>query len=204
MPSVHVVHDPRHAAMLAAPIRQRILRALDEPGSASTLAASLGLTRQRVAYHVRQLEALGYVELVREEKRRGCTERILKRTARYLVASNAVFGTAGLDPKRMQDKFSSEYLLGLAERMTREVGEAQVAAEKAGARLPTLSTEVEVRLRSPQDRTAFAEALVEVIAQLAARYHDETHPDGRTYRVVLGAYPIRGKPHEPRKPGRSR
>ncbi len=66
MVSVHFVDDPRQAAMLAAPLRQRILEALDVPGSASTMARTLGLARQKVAYHVRQLEEHGFVELVRE------------------------------------------------------------------------------------------------------------------------------------------
>jgi DNA-binding transcriptional ArsR family regulator len=198
MPTVRVVQDPRHAAMLAAPIRQRILEALDEPASATVLARKLGLARQLVAYHTRQLEAHGYVELEREEQRRGCVERVLRRTARYLVASNDVFGRAGLDPAKMQDKFSSEYLLALAERMTREVGEAQAAADSKGARLPTLSTDVEIRFASPEARARFAEELVDGIARLAAKYHDESHPDGRSYRLVMGAYPIRGKKHERR------
>jgi predicted ArsR family transcriptional regulator len=193
MSAIHVVKDPRHAALLAAPIRQSILEALAQPGSASTIARILGLPRQKVAYHVRQLEEHGYVQLVREEQRRGCTERIVRRTAQYLVASNELFGRAGLDSRRLQDKFSSEYLMGLASRMTKEVGEAQVAAERAGKRLPTLSTEVEVRLRSPAERQAFAEELVEAVARLVAKYHDEKHPDGRSYRLVVGAYPIRGR-----------
>ena len=67
MATVHLVNDPRQAAMLAAPLRRRFLEALAEPGSASTMARSLGLTRQKVAYHVRQLEKHGFVELVREE-----------------------------------------------------------------------------------------------------------------------------------------
>ena len=94
MDTVRVVDDPRHAALLAAPVRRRILDALAEPGSASTVARSLGIARQLVAYHVRRLEAGGYVELVREEQRRGCTERVVRRTAQYLVASPDVFGAA--------------------------------------------------------------------------------------------------------------
>jgi DNA-binding transcriptional ArsR family regulator len=191
MPVVRVVRDPRHAALLAAPVRQRILAALAAPGSASTVAKALGLGRQAVAYHVRRLEEHGFLKLVREEQRRGCTERIVQRSARYLIASNAVLGRSGLDPRRVKDRFSSEYLMALAEQMSREVADAQTAAERAGNPLATLSTDVEVRLRSPQERQAFAEELVESIARLAAKYHDETHPDGRRYRLVVGAYPIR-------------
>jgi len=197
MSTVRVVDDPRHAALLAAPLRQRILEALVEPGSASTLARSLGLSRQLAAYHVRQLEAGGYVELVREEQRRGCTERIVRRTAQYLVASQDVFGQQGIDPRKFKDKFSSSYLIAVASRMAREVGEAQAAADRAGKPLATLSTEVEIRLRSPQERQAFADELLDAIASLVARYHDAEHPDGRSYRLVVGAHPIRGSRRKP-------
>jgi predicted ArsR family transcriptional regulator len=190
MATVQLVDDPRQAAMLAAPLRQRILLALAEPGSASTMARTLGLPRQKVAYHVRQLEEHGFVELVRKEKRRGCTERIVRRTAQYLVAAPSVLAP-GMDPRKLKDKFSSSYLIALASRMAQEVGEAQAIAEKAGKPLPTLSTDVEIRLRSSKEREAFAEELLEAIARLAAKYHDEKHPDGRTYRLVVGAHPIR-------------
>jgi DNA-binding transcriptional ArsR family regulator len=123
MTTVQLVNDPRQAAMLAAPLRQRILEALAEPGSASTMARTLGLARQKVAYHVRQLEKHGFVELVREEQRRGCKERIVRRTAQYLVASPSVLAP-GMDPRKLKDKFSSSYLIALASRMAQEVGEA--------------------------------------------------------------------------------
>jgi len=191
---MHVVKDPRHAALLAAPIRQRILEALEKPGSASSVAARLHMPRQKVAYHVKQLEEHGFVKLLREEQRRGCIERIMERTAHHLVVSNEVLGRAGVDPKRLRDKFSGEYLAALASRMARDVAEAQTAADRAGKRLATLSTDVTVRLRSPADRAAFAEELVDAIARVAAKYHDEHHPEGRSYRVILGAYPVKGSP----------
>lgn len=193
MSTIRVVRKPADMAVLAAPVRRRILEALDEPGSASTVAKRLGLPRQNVAYHVRQLEEHGYLRLVREEPRRGCTERIVQQSARFLVASDEIFGPMGLDSRQVQDKFSSEYLLALASQVTREVGDARALAERAGKPLPTLSTEVEVRLRSPEARKAFAEDLLEMVKVLAAKYHDATHPDGRSYRLVMGAYPIKGK-----------
>jgi DNA-binding MarR family transcriptional regulator len=160
------------------------------------MARTLGLARQKVAYHVRQLERHGFVERVRVEKRRGCKERIARRTAQYLDALPSVLA-AGMDPRKLKDKFSSSYLIALASRMAQEVGEAQALAEKAGKRLPTLSTDVEIRLRSPREREAFAEELLEAVARLAAKYHDESHPDGRTYRVVVGAHPIRRTRRKP-------
>ena len=197
MPSIRIVDNPRHAALLAAPLRQRILEALAEPGSATTVAKSLGLSRQLVAYHVRQLESQQYIELVREEQRRGCTERIVRRTAQYLIPSQAVFGQPGMDPRKITDKFSSSYLVALASRLAREVSEAQALADKAGKTLSTLSFDVEIRLRSPQHREQFANDLLDAIAQLVAKYHDADHPEGRSYRLVAGAHPI---PSTRRKP----
>lgn len=196
--SVQVVADPRQTALLTAPLRQQILSALpdSQSGSASSIARALGLPRQKVAYHVRQLEDHGFLELVREEKRRGCTERIVRRTARYLLASPSVLAP-GMDPKKLKDKFSSTYLIALASRMAQEVGEAQTLAEKAGKPLPTLSTDVEIRFRSPQERESFAAELLRAVTRLASKYHDESHPDGRTYRLVVGAHPIR--PSKPPK-----
>jgi hypothetical protein len=102
-----------------------------------------------------------------------------------------MFGAQGFEPRKVKDKFSSTYLMALASRMAREVGEAQAAAEKAGKPLPTLSVDVEVRLASPQAREAFAEEVLGTIAKLAAKYNDSQAPDGRTYRLVVGAHPIR-------------
>ena len=69
--------------------------------------------------------------------------------------------------------------------------------ETTANEINTLSTDVEIRLRSPREREAFAEELLEAIARLAAKYHDETHPDGRTYRVVVAAHPIRPTKRKP-------
>src|SRR5438876_168182 len=65
MSTVRVVDDPSQAALLAAPLRRRILDSLARPGSASSVARSLGVARQLVAYHLRRLESAGYVRLHR-------------------------------------------------------------------------------------------------------------------------------------------
>ena len=171
MSPVRVVDDPRHAALLAAPIRRQILDSLASPGSASSVARSLGVARQLVAYHLRRLESAGYVELEREEPKRGCVERIVRRTSQYLVASQGVLGTQGADPRKMKDKFSSGYLIALASRMATEVGEAQAAADKAGRPMATLSATTELRVRSPRERPAMRRDT----ATCGARYAPRTH-----------------------------
>ena len=69
--------------------------------------------------------------------------------------------------------------------------ELRAAAEKAGRPMATLSATTEVRLRSPRERQAFAEELLDAITKLVDKYHDSNARDGRSYRLVVGAHPIR-------------
>lgn len=48
MQELTVIDDPAAAGVSLDPIRARLLAALTEPGSATTLAAVVGLTRQKV------------------------------------------------------------------------------------------------------------------------------------------------------------
>ena len=65
-------------------------------------------------------------------------------------------------------------------------------AAKAGKRLPTLGVDAEIRLGSAADRAALAEDLAGAVQSLAARYHDESTPGGRWYRIVAFAHPRPG------------
>ena len=115
----------------------------------------------------------------------------MRRTSQYLVISQDVFGAQGIDPRRVNDKFSSIYLIEITSRMAKEFGEALAAAERTGRPMTTLSADVEVRLRSPRERETFATELLDAITRLVDKYHDADSPDGRSYRVVVGAHPIR-------------
>ncbi len=189
MKAVQVIDRPREAALLAAPVRQRILEELAQPGSASSVARRLGLTRQAAGYHVRQLADAGFLEVVREEARRGCTERFYRRKAEHFVVSNAVIGKSGLDARRLKDRFSSAYLAALASQVADEVARGREDADAGGRGLPTLAASVDIRFATPADRARFADELMHAVASLAAKYHDDRAPDGRTYRAIVGAYP---------------
>jgi DNA-binding transcriptional ArsR family regulator len=62
MLDVAVIDDSAAAEVSLDPVRARLLAALSEPGSASTLAAQVGLSRQKANYHPRALERHGLVE----------------------------------------------------------------------------------------------------------------------------------------------
>lgn len=183
-----MIDDPVVAAALLDPKRALVLSALQESGSATTVAAAIGLTRQQVNYHLRALEAQGLVVEVGTRQRRGLTERVVRATARGYVVSPAVLGTLGADPRRM-DRLSARYLIALAARVVREVAALMRAAAGAGKQLPTLTLDTDLRFATPADRAAFAAELAESVRTLAAKYHDEGSPTGRWHRVLVAAYP---------------
>jgi DNA-binding transcriptional ArsR family regulator len=190
---VEVIEDAGAAAVALDPLRARLLAELVEPGSAATLAVRVGLARQKVNYHLKTLESHGLVELAEERKRGGITERVLQATAAAYVVSPAALGRSAADPDETPDHLSARYLVALAGRVVREVGELARRAATAGKRLPTLAIDTEIRFRSAEDRAAFADELTAAVIDLAARYH---HDDGRPHRLVVAAHPKPGTPKE--------
>jgi len=194
---VRVIDDPVAAIVALDPIRARLLSELVQPISASGLAARVGLSRQKVNYHLRSLEQHGLVHVAEERQWGGLTERLLVADADSYVVSPAALGPVASDPGRHRDRLSAGYLIALAARAVREVGELVGRARKAERRLATLSLDSEVRFRSALERAAFARELTQAIGALLARYHDEHAPSGRTYRLVLVAHPSPGPEEAP-------
>lgn len=195
MLEVEVIKDPGAAAVAVDPGRSRLLAELGAPASAATLAARLGLPRQKVNYHLRALEKHRLVRVASRRKWGGLTERLLVATASSYVVSSGAMGSAAVEPGRIADRLSAGYLIALAARVIREVGEMVGRAKEVGKRLATLSIDTEVRFRSAADRAAFSAELTHAITALVARYHDESAPGGRRHRLVILAHP---QPHETR------
>lgn len=188
MQDLAVIDQPAMAQSLLDPYRSEILQALNEPGSASSVAAAIGEPRQKVNYHLRELEHLGLVTLVEERPKRGFVERVVQASARSYVVSPSALGPHAPSPERT-DRLSARYLVALAARMVREIGELGRRADDAGKTLPTLAIDTDLRFATAGDRKAFTEELTAAVHDLAARYHAENAPRGRWHRLVIGAYP---------------
>lgn len=189
MLDVAVIEDPAAAAASLDPVRARLLAELAEPGSATMLAARVGLPRQNVNYHIRELERHGLVELVEERRKGNVTERLLRATAASYVISPAALAAVQPDPSRSPDRLSARWLIALSSRLVREVGELITGATHARKRVATFGIDGEVRFASPSDRAAFAEELSNAVAALVAKYHDEKAERGRDHRVIVAVHP---------------
>lgn len=169
--------------MALSPIRRRLLDLLGEPSSATQLAAALEVPRQRVNYHLRELEKAGLIELVEERQRRGFTERILRASATSLVVDPAVMGRAF---GSIQDRYAAEHLVDVAAGTVKDVARMQSKAADAGKRLLTFTIEAEVRFAEPGDVHRFSDALTEAIRRTVEEFDTE---GGRPYRLVAGGHP---------------
>ena len=189
MSALEILDTPQQASMLLDETRLALVRELAEPDSASGVARRLDLPRQRVNYHLRELEKAGFLELVKERKKGNCTERLVRATASAYVVNPAAM--AGLDPNpaRFRDRFSLLYLVAVASRTIRDLATLASRARSAGKRVATLTLQVDVRLATGADRNAFAEDVTNEIARLVREYHDAESAGGRVYRLVVGAYP---------------
>src|SRR5689334_16683245 len=196
MIDVAVIDDPAAAEITLDPIRARLLSELAEPGSASTLAARVGLTRQKVNYHLRALERHGLVELVEERRRGNCTERVLQATAASYVISPSALSAVAPDPSKAPDERSAQWLLALAGRTVHEVGELITGARAAGRQVATLGVDSEIRFASAKDRAAFAADLAEALNGLVAKYHSAGAAGGRDHRLVVALHPTVTKKKE--------
>ncbi|MBX3358257.1 MAG: helix-turn-helix transcriptional regulator [Phycisphaeraceae bacterium] len=189
LPTMEVLRAQDRAAAVLDSTRQRLLSELATPDSASGLARRLGLPRQRLNYHLRELEKAGLVKQVDERRKGNCVERIVQATAASYLISPEVIGPLGTDPSRLTDRFSSAYLVAVAAKTITDVAELRARSERAGKGLATLTIQIGVRFANAEDRNAFAEDLANEVARLAAEYHDESAPQGRLYNFVVGGYP---------------
>jgi DNA-binding transcriptional ArsR family regulator len=181
--ALQIVQSPEKAAVLLQPGRLGLLERLAEPDSAAGIARRLGIPRQKVNYHLRELEREGFVELFEERRKGNCIERVVRSTAReFLIAAHAGKSVTA-------DRFSAAYLVSTAARVIRDLATLCLRARRAGKRIATLTLETEIRFASSESRAAFASELTASIAHLTAKYHDERTEGGRRFRVISAAYP---------------
>jgi DNA-binding transcriptional ArsR family regulator len=190
--ALDLVGEPERLRTALSPIRRRLLERLREPASASRLADELGLSRQRINYHLRALEHAGLVDLVEERQRRGFTERVLAARADAFVVDPAVIG--GVTTVDEQDRYAAEHLVGAACAVVRDVTRMQAAARRDGTRLLTFTIETELRFASPADIERFCERLAGLVAGAAQELG--AADGGRPYRLVLAGHPASRQPED--------
>ena len=189
MLDIAVISDATVAESSLDPTRSRLLAALREPGSATTLAVRLELPRQKVNYHLRELERHGLVELVEERRRGNMTERVMRATAMSYVISPEALDAVAPDPRRGVDQLSARWLLAVASRLVQDVGTLIGRAARARKPLATFTIDSELTFATPGARSAFAEELALTMSRLVTKYDTPGAAGGRPHRIILALHP---------------
>jgi DNA-binding transcriptional ArsR family regulator len=195
--ALQIIQDPQKAGILLQGPRLKLLAELAGGSSAAGLGRKLGVPRQKLNYHLRELEKEGFIELVEERRKGNCMERIVRATAQSYVIGPQAMGLLGETPAEAVDRFSVAFLIATAARIIRELTNLALKARRAGKRVATLTLDAEIRFRSAESRNEFAEELTAAVAALAAKYHDEHSEGGRRFRLVAAAYPSPDRHIEP-------
>ena len=123
------------------------------------------------------------------------TERVLQASAAAYVISPAALSPLAPDPSRSPDQLSARWLLALAGKLVRDVGELITGSARARKRLATFAMDGTVRFASAADRAAFAEELAAAVTALVGKYHDESAEHGRDHRIVVAVHPSADVPN---------
>lgn len=191
---VEVVQDRRRAEVMLHPLRLRILRAAREPDSAAGLARSLGVTPQKVNYHVRRLSDHGFLRKTGERRAGNVVETVYQATAASYVLASRVLGE--LSPVAAESGSPTVgRLLALQARTESELGQMLGQGEE-GTILGALTLDAEFRFETAEQRAVFTRAVRELFSAVVRKYTTPASTagapssGGRPYRMVLGCYPI--------------
>ena len=187
------ITDGKNAAVLLQhPLRAQLLARAAEPVSATELAAALGVPRQRMNYHVKQLIKAGFLEAAGRRMRRNLMERKYVATARSYALSSHMLGELAGDARRLPEEHSLAHALMTASVVQTELSAIAEAAAKAGVRVRVSSMTTELRFESAARRAEFAASLLDAVANLIGK-HASAEVSSTTpgsYRLVVGLYPV--------------
>ena len=189
--SMEMVGDAATARLALSPLRLRLLARLREPASAAALGEEFGLPRQKIGYHLKQLEAAGLIRSVGTRQRRGFTERLMETCSDALLVDPMIL--AGADPAAVgkQDRFAAEHLVRTAAGLVRDVSRMREAAAAEGSRLLTFTIEADVAFAAPGDVARFVERLSGSLQAIAEDFAP-VRGEGRLYRVTIAGHPAAG------------
>jgi DNA-binding transcriptional ArsR family regulator len=183
-----VVADLARLQALTHPVRLRMLELLRDAQSAASVARAIGQSRQKINYHLKELERGGLVRPAGERRKGNMTEQLYRSVAGTFLVSPRLAWT---DPRRgqaLQDQASLAVLVGLGERLQRDAAELLDRAAFEGAQIPSASVEVEVSFADAAARSAFMTEYLEAVGPLLNKY-GARRGAGTPFRLALAVYP---------------
>jgi DNA-binding transcriptional ArsR family regulator len=183
-----VLTDLSRLQALTHPVRVRMLDLLRDAQSAASVARVLGEPRQKVNYHLKELERGGLVRSAGERRKGNMTEQLYQAVAGTFLVSPRVAWTDRRRGAALQDQVSLAALVGLGERLQRDAAELLDRAAFDGTEVASASVEVELSFADAAARIAFMTEYLTALGPLLKKY-GATGRAGAPYRLVLAVYP---------------
>lgn len=183
---VNVVRSNAGLQALSHPLRVRILESLRTEGSAAEVARRLGESRQKINYHLKELEKAELVHQVDERRVGNFIETVYRAVASGFVIAPEV---AWSDPRRLEalvNQHSLEELIRLGETVQKDVVMLLDRAAFEMEDIASASVTAELSFGSEEERRSFLREYVEMLGEFLERYGDG---GGEAYKVLMAAYP---------------
>ncbi len=184
--AVLTVKEPAALQALSHPTRVEILAMLREPASAADVARRIGQSRQRVNYHLHELEDAKLIERVGERRTGNFVAMLYRAVARAFVVSPRVAWGDERRARAFRAQHALETLVVLGERLQHDAAVLLDRAAFDGEEIASVAVTAEMRFASEVDREAFVKEYVSAVAKLTEKYASKK---GEPYRAVLATYP---------------
>ncbi len=180
------VTDPAAFEALSHPIRRRVLEALRKPDSAAAVAREIGLTRQKVNYHLKELARAKLVRAAGERRKGHLIEKLYETVAGTFVVSPRLAWDSDERDRALRDQISLRRLVELGEQLQQDAIGLLDRAAFDGDEIPSASVEAEICFADEHARGAFMEEYLAILGPLLTKYGAR---EGRNFRVTLATYP---------------
>lgn len=184
--AVHTIESAESLQAIANPIRIKVLESLREPASAAAVARELGQPRQKVNYHLKELQRVGLIEHAGERRKGNFLEQLYRSVARRFVISPVVTWDKEALAEAVRDQVALSSLLDLGDRIQRDAAALLDEAALTGTRIPSTSMEAEIRFADESSRNAFMREYLSALTTLLDKFGDKR---GEPFRVAIGVYP---------------
>ena len=188
MSRTEVLDDLPSLHALTHPVRLRMLDLLREAQSAAAVARALGEPRQKVNYHLKELERGGLVRPTGERRKGNMTEQLYQSVAGTFLVSPRVAWTDRRRAAALQDQAALAALVDLGERVQRHGVELLDRAAFDGDEIPSMAVEAEVAFADAEARSAFMREYLEALGPLLKKY-GAPRRKGARFRLALAVYP---------------
>ncbi len=180
------VTDPLAIEALAHPIRRRVLEALRSPSSAASVAREIGLPRQKVNYHLKELARANLVRATGERRKGHLIEKLYEAVAGTFLVSPKVAWDNENRERVLNEQISLRHLVAVGAQLQQDAIGLVDRAAFDDEEIPSASVEAEVYFADEQARSGFMEEYLASIGPLLTKYGAK---EGRQFRVVLATYP---------------